>query len=140
MSAVCVNKHFNQQAFLTPLVEQTNTDCVLLDLTKGKSTFGTVLATTKVPTTSNISLGVVQALRNVVEQAHMNTGDIDAVAMGTTHFVNALVERKVEHLERVSVIRLCGKYTRGTPPFAGFPFELRKSESSSSQPSGYDCS
>jgi len=50
---------------------------------------------------------------------------IQAIAIGTTSFVNSLIERNAEKLERVAVIRLCGPYSRLSPPFAGFPYELR---------------
>jgi N-methylhydantoinase A/oxoprolinase/acetone carboxylase beta subunit len=41
------------------------------------------------------------------------------------HFVNALVERNRARLDRVAVIRLCGPFTHGTPPFVGFPLDLK---------------
>ena len=107
---------------------QTNTDCVLLDLTKDAASYGEVLASSKQPTTRNISSGILDAMRAVVTEAQVDLGEIEAVAVGTTHFVNALIERNDEFLDRVAVIRLCGKFTRGTPPFASFPRELRASE------------
>jgi hypothetical protein len=67
-------------------------------------------------------------LRTVIQDSKVDLQDIEAVAVGTTHFVNALVERNDEFLERVAVIRLCGAFTRGSPPFASFPYELRASE------------
>lgn len=45
------------------------------------------------------------------------------------HFVNALVERNRARLDRVAVIRLCGPFTHGTPPFVGFPLDLKNSTS-----------
>lgn len=48
--------------------------------------------------------------------------------IGTTHFVNAVVQR-APSLRRVAVIRLCGGseegFGRGIPPFIDFPSDLR---------------
>ena len=41
------------------------------------------------------------------------------------HFVNALIEKDTSRLDKVAVIRLCGPFTRGCPPFAGFPQDLK---------------
>jgi hypothetical protein len=46
--------------------------------------------------------------------------------IGTTSFVNSLIERDVTKLERVAVIRLCGVFTRLFAPFVSFPYELRR--------------
>lgn len=101
---------------------------MLLDLTKNAASYGEVLASSKQPTTRNISNGIRNAMQAVITEAQVDLREIEAVAVGTTHFVNALVERNDEFLDRVAVIRLCGKFTRGTPPFASFPRELRASE------------
>ncbi|OAX41291.1 hydantoinase [Rhizopogon vinicolor AM-OR11-026] len=101
----------------------TNTDAVLLDLSEG-SRRGQVLASAKHPTTADVTLGIQNAIQSVLTQVQ-TTSDIQAVCIGTTHFVNALVERDPRRLDRVAVIRLCGPFTHGTPPFVGFPHELR---------------
>lgn len=50
------------------------------------------------------------------------------MVIGTTHFVNAVVQRSPA-LRRVAVIRLCGGseegFGRGIPPFVDFPADLR---------------
>ncbi|KAH9918334.1 Hydantoinase/oxoprolinase-domain-containing protein, partial [Amylocystis lapponica] len=101
----------------------TNTDAVLLDLSPGPRR-GQVLASSKQPTTPEVTLGIQDAIQSVIKQAQ-NTAHIQALSIGTTHFVNALVERDPRKLDRVAVIRLCGPFSRGTPPFVGFPRELR---------------
>jgi N-methylhydantoinase A/oxoprolinase/acetone carboxylase beta subunit len=47
----------------------------------------------------------------------------EQVNIGTTHFVNAVVQQK--HLSRVSVIRLCGPASRAVLPFSDFPPTLK---------------
>ncbi len=46
------------------------------------------------------------------------------VHIGTTHFVNAVIQRK--HLVKVAVIRLCGKATTALPPLPDIPEDLKK--------------
>ncbi|KAH7926166.1 hydantoinase [Leucogyrophana mollusca] len=101
----------------------TNTDAVLLDISPG-SRRGLVLASAKRPTTSEVTLGIQDAIQSVLQQTQ-STLNIQALSIGTTHFVNALVERDPRRLNRVAVIRLCGPFTQGTPPFVGFPYDLR---------------
>ncbi|KAH7913302.1 hydantoinase, partial [Hygrophoropsis aurantiaca] len=101
----------------------TNTDAVLLDISPG-SRRGLVLASAKRPTTSEVTLGIQDAIQSVLQQVQ-NTSNIQALSIGTTHFVNALVEKDPKRLDRVAVIRLCGPFTQGTPPFVGFPYDLR---------------
>ena len=48
---------------------------------------------------------------------------MSAVLIGTTHFVNAIVQRSAE-LAPVAVLRLCGPATRALPPFVSLPRDL----------------
>ena len=61
----------------------------------------------------------------VLRQARKVRGEITVtqVNIGTTHFVNAVVQNK--NLSRVSVIRLCGPASRAVPPFSDFPPKLK---------------
>jgi N-methylhydantoinase A/oxoprolinase/acetone carboxylase beta subunit len=93
----------------------TNTDAVLL---RGRE----VLAQHKVPTSSDIETGIMQAVRDVLRQANVPVGDVAGVMIGTTHFTNAFVERK--HLTRVGVLRLGAPATLSVRPFADWPVEL----------------
>ena len=107
----------------------TNTDAVIL---KGNE----VVASVKHSTTPDRTTGVRNAIENVIENLvqsknqseHTSRADvikcIKRVNIGTTHFVNALIERK--NLEKVGVIRLCGSASRALPPFTDFPENLRR--------------
>ncbi|KIJ62134.1 hypothetical protein HYDPIDRAFT_189204 [Hydnomerulius pinastri MD-312] len=101
----------------------TNTDAVLLNISEG-SQRGRVLASAKHLTTPDVTQGIQNAIQDVLNQVPDAT-NIQAISIGTTHFVNALVERNPTRLDRVAVIRLCGPFTHGTPPFVGFPYDLR---------------
>lgn len=41
--------------------------------------------------------------------------------IGTTHFINAVVQADARNLRRVAVLRLCGPYTKENPAFLDFP-------------------
>ncbi|WWD16126.1 hypothetical protein CI109_100551 [Kwoniella shandongensis] len=101
----------------------TNTDAVILDLTPGSSQ--PVLSTHKTPTTPDITSGIQSAIHHTLLKAGIEKTQIQAVAIGTTSFVNSLIERDASKLERVGVIRLAGPYGKLAPPFISFPYELR---------------
>ncbi len=94
----------------------TNTDAVVMD---GRS----VVAWAKRPTTPDVTGGIVAALTAVLADAGVERGAIRAVMIGTTHFTNAVVQRR--DLTRVAVFRLCGPATRSLPPMIDWPPELR---------------
>ena len=94
----------------------TNTDAVLMDRDQ-------VLAFTKSPTTADVSSGIQDAIRTVLEKSGAKPADIRSVMIGTTHFTNAFIERK--GLLEVGVLRLALPAARGIPPLADWPEEFR---------------
>lgn len=94
----------------------TNTDAVLME-------HATVLGTYKTPTTRNVTGGITTALRAVLQQAGLPASQIEAVMIGTTHFINAVVERV--RLMPVGVIRLGLPSTSSLPPLVDWPDDLR---------------
>ncbi len=95
----------------------TNTDAVLMDGTR-------VISSTKTPTTANVSEGIATALRGVINDSAIDTARIDGVMIGTTHFTNAVVERK--HLTPTACIRLGLPATVCLPPMVDWPQDLRE--------------
>ncbi|MFC6643358.1 ROK family protein [Sulfitobacter profundi] len=65
----------------------TNTDAALLDGDR-------VLASVKTFTTADVTSGVRTALNDLLAQAGDAAQDTIAVMIGTTHFTNAVVERR----------------------------------------------
>ena len=94
----------------------TNTDAVLMD-------GNTVVSSTKTPTTANVSEGIATALRNVIADSGIDATRIEGVMIGTTHFTNAVVERK--HLTPTACIRLGLPATVCLPPMVDWPLDLR---------------
>ncbi|RDI23621.1 hydantoinase/oxoprolinase N-terminal domain-containing protein [Lentzea flaviverrucosa] len=93
----------------------TNTDAVLVE---GRR----VLAVCKATTTADVTTGIVEAvggLRHAFEPAA-----ITAVMIGTTHFVNAVVEGR--GLARTAAVRLGLPATTALPPFVDWPEQLRQ--------------
>ncbi|KAJ5662112.1 uncharacterized protein N7477_009728 [Penicillium maclennaniae] len=101
----------------------TNTDAVLISLDPVS-----IIASHKAPTTPDVTTGITNAVRKVIESSTVSLASIGCVIVGTTHFVNAVVQRSLS-LRRVAVIRLCGGsqegFGRGIPPFVDFPADLR---------------
>ena len=96
----------------------TNTDAVLMDGV-------TLLAMAKLPTTPDVTSGIVAALEAVLSQRPRRTGRIDGVMVGTTHFTNALLERK--GLLPTAVVRLALPATKLLPPLVDWPSALKES-------------
>ena len=93
----------------------TNTDAVLMDGNE-------LLGAAKVPTTPEVTSGIVDSITELLKQTSPG-GPIDAVMVGTTHFTNALLERR--ELAPTAVLRLCLPATQLLPPLVDWPGELR---------------
>jgi N-methylhydantoinase A/oxoprolinase/acetone carboxylase beta subunit len=105
----------------------TNTDAVILDPNGALWENRGVIAFHKTATTSpNVTNGIESAVRAVIEQCQVSLGQIRSICIGTTHFINAVVEHDARQLSKVAVIRLSTSYTRDIPPFSDFPPALAK--------------
>src|SRR3546814_619944 len=94
----------------------TNTDAVLVEN-------DTVVAAVKSPTTQDVMSGVVQSLRDLLARAGGQIAGLDAVMIGTTHFVNAVVQRR--DLIRVAALRICLPASQSLEPMVDWPQDLR---------------
>ncbi|KAF9890511.1 hypothetical protein FE257_005916 [Aspergillus nanangensis] len=101
----------------------TNTDAVLISLDPVS-----IIASHKAPTTQDVTTGITNAVREVIKASQVPLTAIGCVIIGTTHFVNAVVQRSTA-LGQVAVVRLCGGpdegFGRQIPPFVDFPADLR---------------
>jgi len=93
----------------------TNTDAVLLE-------DGAVVHSVKTPTTHNVTTGIVTALATLAGRPEVARGAIDAAVIGTTHFVNAVVQRR--DLARVAAVRIGLPAAGSLPPFCDWPLDL----------------
>ncbi|CAH0028807.1 unnamed protein product [Clonostachys rhizophaga] len=105
----------------------TNTDAVAIDLALSETQPArSILSTTKTPTTPDTSLGINTALRKILgDLPEKARDDVIAVNVGTTHFLNSVIEKDSRKLAKVAVLRLGGPYGREVPPSAGLPNDLR---------------
>ncbi len=94
----------------------TNTDAVLLRDAR-------IVGAVKTPTTADVTSGIVAALEALVGRTD-GIGPVDAVMIGTTHFTNAVVERR--DLARVAAIRIGLPASRSLPPFCDWPEDLAR--------------
>src|ERR1700719_3774223 len=93
----------------------TNTDAVLLE-------DGRVVHAVKTPTTADVTGGIIAALGLLTRHPEVGRGRIDGVVIGTTHFVNAVVQRR--HLSPVAAIRIGLPASASLPPFCDWPADL----------------
>src|SRR6202158_4786297 len=93
----------------------TNTDAVLLE-------DGRVVHAVKTPTTADVTAGIVAALSELARHPEVGRGMIDGVVIGTTHFVNAVVQRR--QLSRVAAVRIGLPTGASLPPFCDWPPDL----------------
>ncbi|EGZ76828.1 DUF917-domain-containing protein [Neurospora tetrasperma FGSC 2509] len=111
----------------------TNTDGVILDPSLASSSPSKgILAHIKTATTPNPSDGIMTAITSMFTQLEAtHAADIrpeDAIAsvtIGTTHFVNAVIERDPSRLSRVAVLRLSGPFSKHVPPCVDWPEDMR---------------
>ncbi|KAG6042851.1 hypothetical protein E4U39_005371 [Claviceps sp. Clav50 group G5] len=99
----------------------TNTDAAILDVQAAHEPTRGVLASHKAVTTPDITSGIEAAIVAILKASKVDRSRILSVAIGTTHFINALIEADATRLDQVAVVRLCGPFTRQMPPFSGFP-------------------
>ena len=92
----------------------TNTDAVLLE---GDA----VAAAVKTPTTADVTTGITRALAALVAEAPA-ARLAQAAMIGTTHFTNAVVQRR--DLGRVAAVRIGLPSGASLPPFVDWPEEL----------------
>ncbi|MBW0089142.1 hydantoinase/oxoprolinase family protein [Pseudonocardia sp. KRD-184] len=93
----------------------TNTDAVLVDGTM-------VVAETKSATTEDVTSGIAAALAALQAAAPHRPSSIQGVMIGTTHFINAIVQGR--DLAPTAAIRLGLPATRALPPMSGWPARL----------------
>ncbi len=93
----------------------TNTDAVMLE-------DGRVAHAVKTPTTSDVTTGIVTALAELTRRPDIARNRIDGVVIGTTHFVNAVVQRR--DLARVAAVRIGLPASASLPPFCDWPADL----------------
>ncbi|WP_448956494.1 hydantoinase/oxoprolinase N-terminal domain-containing protein [Labrys neptuniae] len=94
----------------------TNTDAVVMDGPK-------VVAGVKSATTADVMSGVVNALRAVLDASKVAASAVDVVMIGTTHFTNAVVQRR--DLAPTAAVRLGLPATASLPPMVDWPEDLK---------------
>jgi N-methylhydantoinase A/oxoprolinase/acetone carboxylase beta subunit len=95
----------------------TNTDAVLM---QGQE----VVEWVKTPTTADVTAGIITALQQLLAHTATAASEINGVMIGTTHFTNAVVQRR--GLSPVAAVRLALPATACIPPLTDWPDDLRQ--------------
>ncbi|MBF0816583.1 hydantoinase/oxoprolinase family protein [Microbacterium paludicola] len=95
----------------------TNTDAVLMD---GNTVAGWV----KAATTADVSSGIHAALAELVAVTSHDPAAVTRVMIGTTHFINSLVQAR--GLSPTACIRLGLPATSALPPMTAWPADVRQ--------------
>ena len=82
-----------------------------------------VVAEVKTPTTADVTSGILAALRELIAAGEITADAVSAVMIGTTHFTNAVVERR--RLVPTACVRLAAPATAALPPMVDWPEDLR---------------
>ena len=98
----------------------TNTDAVLIE-------DGKVTGAVKAPTSQDVTTGILDSLGRLAATGILKGSDgkpkrIDGVMIGTTHFINAVVQRR--SLTKVAALRLGMPASASLPPFCDWPEDL----------------
>ena len=93
----------------------TNTDAVLIEQ-------GKVVRAVKAPTSEDVTSGILDSLQRLGATGVLKSGRVDGVMIGTTHFINAVVQRR--HLTKVAALRLGMPASASLPPFCDWPEDL----------------
>jgi N-methylhydantoinase A/oxoprolinase/acetone carboxylase beta subunit len=93
----------------------TNTDAVLIE-------DGKVAGAVKAPTSEDVTTGILDSLKALGASGGLAGKRIDGVMIGTTHFINAVVQRR--HLTKVAALRLGMPASASLPPFCDWPEDL----------------
>ena len=95
----------------------TNTDAVLVEANG-------VIGAIKSPTTADVTSGVRQALAELIDSVGPRAQQVESVMIGTTHFVNAVVQRK--DLNKIAALRVTLPGSASLPPLVDWPKDLAK--------------
>ncbi|MGB6441756.1 MAG: hydantoinase/oxoprolinase family protein [Thermoplasmata archaeon] len=94
----------------------TNTDSVILDRSNR------LVAKAKSPTTPDVTSGIQRSLELVLGKFREDRRRIRYCMLGTTHAINAILERK--GLDRVAILRIGSPVADSIPPLADWPRDL----------------
>ena len=95
----------------------TNTDAVVMNGDK-------LVLGVKSPTTEDVTGGIVASLKQVLDESGIGADQIGAVMIGTTHFTNAVVERR--RLSKTAAVRLSLPAAECLPPMVDWPDDIRE--------------
>lgn len=95
----------------------THTDAVVLNRSRS------LVKAIKTTTTPDTTAGILNALKMVMAESRVDPLSVRAVMLGTTHCLNAVIERR--RLARTAALRIGSPATLAIKPLTTFPTDLR---------------
>ena len=83
-----------------------------------------MFASYKTPITADVTSAITTAMKQVLEISNVPLTEVICLIIGTTSFINALVEEDRRRLKKVGILRLSKSFLREIPPFSEFPAGL----------------
>ncbi|KAF7585393.1 hypothetical protein BBP40_011030 [Aspergillus hancockii] len=102
----------------------TNTDAVIIDLGQRETQSRGILASHKALTSPDITSGIQQAIATVLQDSQVSPDNVASVTIGTTAFLNAVLEQDPRRLSKVAILRLSKSFLRDVKPFSEWPAGL----------------
>ncbi|KAE8356992.1 hypothetical protein BDV28DRAFT_832 [Aspergillus coremiiformis] len=102
----------------------TNTDAVIIDLSLRETPSRGILSSHKAPTSPDITSGIQKAINTVLRDSQVDPGNVALVTIGTTAFLNAVLEQDPRRLSKVAILRLSRSFLRDVKPFSEWPAGL----------------
>ncbi|KAE8167882.1 hypothetical protein BDV40DRAFT_252066 [Aspergillus tamarii] len=102
----------------------TNTDAVLIDLGQRETPSRGILSSHKAPTSPDVTTGIQEAINTVLRDSQVAPENVASVTIGTTAFLNSVLEQDARRLSKVAIIRLSKSFLRDVKPFSEWPAGL----------------
>src|SRR5713226_2168824 len=99
-------------------VGSTHTDAAIL------SARNEFVGAVKTPTTPDVTTGMVNSLDAVLQKTGADPSEVRLAAIGTTHCINAIVERR--RLAKVAAVRISLPAGVGVEPMTDWPEDLKR--------------
>ncbi|KAB8264286.1 hypothetical protein BDV32DRAFT_117604 [Aspergillus pseudonomiae] len=102
----------------------TNTDAVLIDLGQRDAPSRGIRSSHKAPTSPDVTTGIQEAINTVLRDSRVAPENVASVTIGTTAFLNSVLEQDPRRLSKVAIIRLSKSFLRDVKPFSEWPAGL----------------
>ena len=97
---------------------------MLIDLGQRETPSRGILSSHKAPTSPDVTTGIQEAINTVLRDSQVAPENVASVTIGTTAFLNSVLEQDARRLSKVAIIRLSKSFLRDVKPFSEWPAGL----------------